>query len=287
MRLAKRTTWGLVLLPVLAHAAVILEGVASPVGEATGPTRYELLLRPDSARMNIAAPAREMSLLFRSDKGVLWAIDHRTTSYRQVTAKDVKAVRKRVRHTLDRMEEGLDRFPRRQRKAVLNAIEQSSPLFAAEARWKYRKVADGEQIGAWRCDRYEGKAPGGLEREIWTTDLEALALQRADFRALDRLLHLQLGLVSAPEPLFQLGQKRWWWSRTYKGLPVKVVTRRNGEIIAASVLSQVRVEPAEQTAFELPGGYHEQVLTDETTQMQQGGFSLKEAAKRSPRWVTE
>ncbi len=245
-----------------ASAAVRVELRSTEAGEKAGkPLRYVVWvdgprLAVELRRKDGAASTRR--IVFRSDRDLVWLVDHERRTYYQLDPESARQVASQVAGIRQGLEQGLESLTPEQREAVRELLGEIAAAPPAEPP-AYRVEEKGE-LGRYAeiaCARHDVLEGAKRVAELCLADYgkpplsrEALAAVPALGGFLRRTLEPLLGQfpsLSAVAPFAALDR--------VQGVPLLV--RSFGENGAAreTTVTRLAEEPADAALFELPAGY--------------------------------
>lgn len=236
-------------------------------------TRVRFQGETDRVRIDTTGGDEEGSMIFRSDKGLFWNIDHKTRTYMEATKANLERARAELKKIREVMERELAKMSPEERAAMEAMMPGQFAAAGAAIPFRYEKVASGETVRSWSCDRYEGKRelpamtafPGGPQvrparvetEDLWTVAWKDIGISPEEARAFGGLSDLFKDLGRDLGGLFPGGDASEGAEEEegYTGLPVKSVTRAGDEVVEKMEVEEARKTDFDPSLFELPKGY--------------------------------
>ncbi len=194
----------------------------------------------------------EAYMIYRGDKGVLWAVDLKQQTYTETTGKDFEAMAAKRDAAVEKIKAQMIDMPDDQKRMMRAMLAK---LGVEEGpKTEYKKVGAAEKLGAWPAEKYAGTRAGTKISEIWLAAPAAIGLKDEEIRTLKDMALLfgkfsknLSGLVGSKEDGLD-------------GLPVKTVVFRDGRALWQSELKDVKQEELSAALFELPAGLTQKKL---------------------------
>src|SRR5512140_424243 len=160
---------GVVLAPLAARADVTIETKSRNKTQTVYLTPHML-----------SAMGDEGGAIFRGDKQVLYVIEPKEKTYREITKEDADALGSKMNDAMAKMQEAMKNMPPEQRAMVENMMK--SKMSAAPAEGKRTVKATGEQktINGFDCSGYVVTQDGGMTTEVWAADPKSAHLKPED-----------------------------------------------------------------------------------------------------------
>ncbi|MFH1862770.1 MAG: DUF4412 domain-containing protein, partial [bacterium] len=194
--------------------------------------------------------------IFRQDKKVFWMLDDQKKTYTEMTERDLQEMKRTLDEASRQMAEQMKDLPPEQRQMMEAMMAGKMTQKAPEI--VYQKVASGERIGSWVCDKYEGSSEGKKKSEVWTTDWQQLDLKSSDFQVLKEMGEFFARL--APEATSFYPMEESSEKSVYSGVPVKTISYSDDMASRTSELKELRTEEFNAALFELPAEYKKEAL---------------------------
>ncbi len=205
-------------------------------------------------------------MIFRGDRQVLWMIDNQAKVYREMTKADVDRIGGQVNEMMAKMQEQLKNMPPQQRQMVEKMMKSRMGGMAGTAqpaKTEYTKVASGQEINQWTCDKYEGIREGQKQREVWTAAPGQLGLDMGDFKVMQQMGEFFKGFSRfGSEAPFRVGSEAAQQEGDYSGVPVRQIFYQGGRPTLKTEIKEVRRENFDSSLFELPEGYKKQKIME-------------------------
>ena len=226
----------------------------------------KLRVESDRIRIEMDGDGRSDVMIFRGDRQVMWMIDHKAKVYREMTKADIGRLGNRASEIRAMMQEQLKNMPpeRRQMGEKMMKSKMSGMGGAPQpAKTEYTKVASGQEVNQWTCDKYEGIREGQKRREVWTAAPGQLGLDMSDFKVMQQMGEFFKGFSQfGNEAPFRVGSEAAQQEKDYTGVPVRQIFYQGGRPISKTEIKEVRREDFDASLFEIPEGYKKQKMMD-------------------------
>ena len=247
------------------EAGVLMVNTQESFEGSQPPVTTKLRVESDRVRIEMEGTGRNDVIIFRGDRQVMWMIDNNATVYREMTKADVDRLGSQISGMMAQMQEQLKNMPPQQRQMVEKMMKSRMGGMAAAqpAKTEYTKVASGQEISQWTCDKYEGVREGQKQREVWTTAPDQLGLDMSDFKVMQQMGEFFKGFAQfGREAPFRVGAMEAESAMDYSGVPVRQIFYRGGRPTSKTEIKEVRREDFDASLFELPEGYKKQKMME-------------------------
>ena len=215
----------------------------------------------DKKGMRVETKGENMDQIFiyRPDKGTFWIIDEKEKTYMEITEKDLQEIKQQAEKAQDIMSEQMKNIPPEQRKMMEEMMkEQMQHAPSERSKVIYTKVASGVKVNKWKCDRYEGKVGSEKIEEVWTTSYKQLGISPGDFKVMEDMSNFFGGFAGEQGSYFQVGSKEAEKESVYSGIPIKMITYKDGKKQDRNELKEVKNQDFPASLFNLPKGFTKQ-----------------------------
>ncbi|MCU0609751.1 MAG: DUF4412 domain-containing protein [Chitinispirillaceae bacterium] len=240
----------LCLLPIAAlQAGVIITNSHQKFSNSKSIVSTSTLTLGDrGVRMESGSQAPGSVFIYRKDKDLCWVLNSAENSYVEITRAELTAMTAQIKSAMAQMKGQMAQLPPEQR-AMMESMMKS--MGGQVPQMTYQKIASGEKVGDWSCDKYDGLDAGNKVIEVWVTDWKRLGLTQADLDGLTALAQFFEEFSKDLGSFFKPGTK----AEGYDGMPVKTVMLSSGQPVAQTQLSEiVKTDPA-TALFEVPAGF--------------------------------
>lgn len=273
-RLLRLSGVTLVILALAALASPALAGVLVVMTEkarddGNHAERAEMRIEHDRMHVETKGPDSRKGFIFRGDRQVMWAIDYDERTYLEMTRKDLERMRSQMDATLAEMQkqlaEQLKDLPPEQRQMMEQMLKdrmpQAAPGPGPEEKIVYTKVAAGQRVGRWTCDRYEGRIGGEKVEEVCAAGWKEIGLKPADLEVWRELADFFKGLDPEGGKGFPVpGSADWEREQGYPGVPVLGITYHDGKPESEWRIEDIRQGSFPASIFEVPAGFQKEAL---------------------------
>lgn len=235
------------------NAGTVLTGEQSqPNGSSTTST---IAIDAGKARMESSMGGQEMVMIYRSDKDLFWIIDTAGKNYREMTRADMTAMAAQVEKAMQQMKEQLANLPPEQRAMMEKMMAGKLPAVGqtkAQSQTGYEKVGPGGKVGGWNTEKFIATTDGKKTSELWVAPKSEVTVPESDLKTMEKMMDFfreissRFGAEAMPAigPESELG-----------GVPVKVVSFRNGNEIGTYLVTSVEQKNLPASDFEVPEGF--------------------------------
>ena len=262
MRFSSLSLPGCVLLAVSALSAqglVILENHGPVQGGATSATKIHI--EGDRLFIETQQDAKKHGVLFLGDAKVMRMLDYSANTYREMTQQDIERMGDSMSQMRQMMEEKLKNLPPQQRQMVEQMMKQKMGAAmpgagAAASPVVYTKVASGQTVRQWTCDKYEGTRDGQKVWEVCAVDFAQFGVEPGDLRIFQAMADMFKSLVpQGSEDLFKIGFDEQENKQGFKGVPIERLSFRNGAPDRKFQITEVTRQDIDDALFEVPPGF--------------------------------
>lgn len=242
---------GILGLAYAGHAGVLFTQSMQDLDGALPASTNVIHLDKDKVRIDPAGNP-DAYMIYRGDKGVLWAVDLKQRTYTETTGKDFEAMAAKRDTAVAKIKAQMQNMPDDQRQMAQALLAKLGVEDGPKT--EYKKDGAAEKVGAWPAEKYAGTRAGAKISEIWLSAPADIGLKDAEIRTLKDMALLfgkfaknLSGLVGSKEDGLD-------------GLPVKTVAFRDGKPFWQSELKEVKQEELSAAIFELPAGLTQKKL---------------------------
>lgn len=276
MKQAKVCLWvglaGTMALAGPARAGTVLVGEERPLPDGQAKEAI-IFVAPTGVRMGTLAMGRTLAskndyLIFRADKQLVWIVQPEKNQYTQLDKKMMAGVTEKLSAAAGMLQAQMAMMPPEQRAQIEGMMKGLGLGGGGQAQTQplVQKVASGEKIGSWTCDRYATRTPDGkLLQESWVAPTDATTLPAEDAAALRAMgtfcEDLSKGVQDAMKGVMP-GLSLPVGGDAFKGLPVRFVSYdAAGKPDSQWELKSIRQETVAADTFDVPPGFSQQNLT--------------------------
>ena len=243
-----------ILVPGLEAGVLIVsdyESAHAPQGVSTSKAYVDR----DRMRVEMSGKEADQVFIFRQDKERFWLIDNQNKTYMEMTQQDLRKMKEKLDGAMAMIQEKLQSLPPEQRKTVEQLMKGKMPAATPEAlKIVYKKVATGEKINQWICDKYEGHATEKDTEEIWTTDWQQVGITEADLKVIRGMGEFFAEFAKNLPFLSKIGSKEWEQEHGYSGFPIRTIYSSGTQVRYKVEVKEIRRQDFAASLFELPSG---------------------------------
>lgn len=234
-----------------ARAGVVIEQQtkSGDTGEVMKTITY---VEPGLLRSEMQMGDQLTIMIFRADRQVVWMIQPREKTYREMTQADVERLAGQMDAARQRMEAMLKSMPPEQRAMAEQMMKQQMGAEAQPVKMEVKKLGR-ESVGKFSATKYELLADGERAAQIWAASVEQLNIQKPEmdtflqFAKFFEKLSRTAGEMTAANVL-----ARHWES--IEGFPVKTVSYEGGEVANEQQVVRAERQSLGDDKFQLPPG---------------------------------
>ncbi len=256
--------------PTRAGTVLVGEETALPDGK---PRAAKIFVAPAGVRMGTmggagAGGSGDDYLIFRADKQLVWFIEPAKARYTQMDKQMMSAVGQQLSAAMGMLQAQLAAMPPEQRAQVegmMKGMGASMGLGQKAPQPVIQKIASGEKVGQWTCDRYASRGPDGkLLQETWVAPAGTSPIpgeDAASLRAMGTFFEeATKGIQDAMQGMMP-GLSLPASGEILNGMPVRFVSYdASGKPDSQWELRSVQQEAIPADTFELPPGVSQQSL---------------------------
>lgn len=217
-----------------------------------------IYLDKDKARIDMRT-AEPLSVIFRSDRQVLWFINERDASYTEIASRQLEQLWSQMDKAIEQLGGVMKDLTPEQRAAVEQMMRRGSSGATSPATKTgpaARLVARGQSVNGFLCDNYEAYERSLKTKELCVTPWAGLNLEPSDIKTLEEMSKLLTKVTG------QLGQELarrkgipYEGNTELKGLPVKTVGYQKDKISFVTEVKAVHKQDLNDSLFRVPAGY--------------------------------
>ncbi len=209
----------------------------------------------DRMRVEMGDKEADRIFIFRQDQERFWLIDNKDKTYMEMTKQDLHKMKEKLDGAMAMMQEKMKDMPPEQRKMVEQMMQGKLPAATPEApKLVYKKVASGEKVNQWLCDKYEGYASNKDKEEIWTTDWQQAGITEADLKVIQGMGEFFAEFAKNMPFLSKVGSKEWEKEHGYAGFPIRTMHYSGTQVRYKTEIKEIRRQDFAASLFELPSG---------------------------------
>jgi hypothetical protein len=243
----------LALCMTSAEAGVVITTKDTSFDEPRDSGTSTAYIGENGMRAESRSGGEDNTVIFRSDKEVLWVINAADKSYTEMTKNDVRKIKGQMDEAMRMMQEQMKNLPPEQR-AMMEKMMKGNTMPAQPEKTVFKKVTSGVMVNTWKCDKYEGYRGGQLTEEVWTASWEDLGIEQNDFRVMQSMGEFVSELSPDAASHFNVGSDEWEKEQGYPGVPVRTISYSMGEKVFQTEIQDIKRQEVDSSLFELPKG---------------------------------
>lgn len=200
-------------------------------------------------------------VIFRGDKGLMYAIDNGKRSYIELNKESLNRVGNMMNDAMKQMEAQLANVPPAQRAMMEQMIKSQMPAGMGGGSTEpieIKKTTETQKINGYDCVKYEAKKSGEKIREFWVTKPENIQGGKETMNGLRAMGDFMSELLSSLQknPLLEgMAQNPFAAFKNIDGIPIVSREYRNGKLESETTLKDIAKKPLDPSTFEPPAGY--------------------------------
>lgn len=176
------------------------------------------------------------TIVYQTSPTQVWMIDHKEKFYREFDDATLKMLKQQVR-------------------AVQDAVDDQAKS-GADSELRFDKVWEGETVGAWTCDKYEGRVSGMKVWDVCAAGWSQFEARSADFDLLREAMTTLQDLRLWPEDtLLPPGAPGKGSTDGLVGVPVQRLRQENDQTVELLELKGLEVRDFADSDFAPPSDY--------------------------------
>ena len=226
------------LLPAfvqMAAAGVLLveTGTNFRVGAAI---RRELRIGAWRVSIEIQDARSHQTIVYQASPKQVWMIDHKEKFYREFDSATLKMLKQQVR-------------------AVRDSVSEQGKK-ATESKLRFDKAWEGETVGVWTCDKYEGRLSGVKVWDVCAAGWSQFEARTADFELLREAMATLQDLRLWPEDSLLPPRASGKGSGdAFVGVPVQRLRHENDRTVELLELREIEMRDFADSDFAPPSDY--------------------------------
>jgi len=245
-----------VLLPAWAEAATRVISVTRSGNAA--PQRSTFLA--DGPRFRLE-PDAATSVIYRSDRGVLWLLDHPSHTYLEVDRAQYQSMGRLLAEQRAEQHARLSVLPPEQRAGAERLLDEALRAPAAQPQVEVRETGRSDRIAGIPCTVVEVRRGTEKVAEVCRASFVAAGVPRARFAALRDMASFLRDSASAlvPESLRKGGIGTLASFDALEGLPMRIRAYQDGALRLETQIVSLEETPVGDAAFEIPPEYQPKI----------------------------
>lgn len=194
-------------------------------------------------------------VVFDAGKDVLYVIDDKKKSYKQIDKAFVDQTAGQVNAAKAEMEAQIAKLPADQRAKAEEMMKKYAAQMQAttpETKQEYRKTSETKVINGTTCTKYDSYWGDELEAHLWVAPYSALKLTESDGAVFEKMGEFTERLTSA---LGSVKKHDYIPMHELKGVPLLTQEVEDGKVTRETVVESVTHEAAPPGVYSVPAGY--------------------------------
>jgi hypothetical protein len=234
------------------EAGVVMLYTEETYTEPSEQVTHKAYLEGERVRVETKGENLDQVFIFRKDKEVFWIIDNTEGTFMEMSKAELQQAKGQMEQAMTMFEEQMKSLPPEQRKMAEEMMKAQMPVKSPKI--TYKKVATGERVNRWRCEKYVGYAGAEKKEEIWTADLREVDLKKEELELMKYIIDFFEEFSEPQTSFYRIGSEEWEKEQGYSGLPVKGVLFSEGRSYQKTELQEVERRDFSPSLFEVPAG---------------------------------
>ena len=235
MRIARLSCFLLPAFVQMAAAGVLLVEAGTDF-RAAKPIEREVKIEAWRVSIEIRDAQDHQTIVYQTSPQQVWMIDHKQKFYREFNRATLTMLKEQIR-------------------AVRDSVKSQSQD-ASDSTLQFDKAWDGETVGEWTCDKYEGRVSGAKVWDVCVASWSQFEVRPADFNLLrEAMTTLQDILLWPAHALLPPGATGKQNGDGYVGVPVQRVQEEDGRTVALLELRELTTRDFTDSDFSPPSDY--------------------------------
>ena len=188
-------------------------------------------------------------VVFLANKDVLYVIDDKKKSYKQIDKAFVDQAAGQMSAARTEMQAQIAKLPADQRAKAEEMMKKYAAEGSAATKTEYRKTSETRVINGVTCTKYDSYQGDELQSHLWVAPYAALKLTESDGAVFDKMGEFTARLTASAKkhdyiPMHEL-----------KGVPLLTQEVENGKITRETAVESVTHEAAPPGVYSVPAGY--------------------------------
>lgn len=196
-------------------------------------------------------------IIYRRDKNLLWNLNAKERSYAEVTEADLRNVGQTMQGAMQQLKDQMKDMSPEERQFMERMMGDSAKAAlerTAPAKVAYRKLASGQKVGKWTCDRYEMTLDGKKEGEMCFARAASIGLGAEEARTLEAFFAF-MAQAARQMGAAVLGMKLPGGANEPPGIPVETTSARPGQPPDHIEVTELKRQAFPASLFEVPAGF--------------------------------
>ncbi len=212
----------------------------------------------------LAVPTDGGTMIFRGDKKLIWMVDLKSGTYREMTEADVAELGKKVTDAKAQMADALKNLPPEQREMAEKMMSGQMPSGMAEvAEKRVKSLGQSRKINGFQTKGYEVYRDDVVREEVWAAEPKELGFSLDDLKVFEKLGEFMSGMTSGMEDVFDRYTKDYEKPSEDEvpGFPVLTIGKaEDGSVRFRTELVRIDKDKIAAERFELPKGLKKTAL---------------------------
>lgn len=245
------------------EAGVVIVSDHETLLEPKSSSTHKVYIDKDRMRIESSGTTGGQTIVFRQDQGKFWIIDPTSKTYTELAKQDLQNMQETMAGAMSMMQEHMKELPPEQRKMVEQMMQGKMQATTPETPKKapktvYKKVASGEKVNRWVCDKYVGNARD--KEEVWTTDWNKAGVTTEDLKVMQHIGEFFAGLSRQQPFMTPPGIRATEEEQGFPGLPIRTLHYSGPQVRTRMEITDIQRQDLAASLFELPSGLQKKAL---------------------------
>jgi len=204
-------------------------------------------------------------VIFRSDRELMWIVDHGDKTYQQVDSAAMAKVATQIEQAKAQMQAEMAKLPPDQRALIeerMKGVMPGAPA-APAPKIEYRKTGETKTISGFECTKYERVEDGKIEEVLWIAPHKATGFTAEDEDVFRKMGEFMEKLFAAMGPAtserlgdeFEAVAKLGGWPIVTQSLD------EDGKVLHEALVESIAHDKLSESVFDVPAGYTQKSAT--------------------------
>lgn len=240
-----------------AEGVVIVEQHGPAQSQANSATKIQV--EGNRLFIDTQHDGKRQGIVFLGDTKVMRMLDFEKKTYREMTQEDFERMADSMKEMRAKMDEQFKNMPPKQREMIEKMMKQkmgAMPGAQSSSPVVYTKVASGQSVRQWKCDKYDGTRDGEKVWEVCAVDFAQFGVQPSDLRVFESMAEMFKSMAPpGMDNLFKIGFEAQQKDQGFSGVPVERISYRDGKPDQKFEITEVTRQDIDDALFEVPQGF--------------------------------
>jgi len=252
-----------VLFVFLMTALGVQAGITMIAEEVSGSTITKMFMEGDHIRVDIDDGEGRMSMLYDTEAGSFWMVNHDERNYMQIDKAQIEQMMGTMNQMMKQMQDSFQNMPPEQRAMMERMMGGAMPVESKEPpKRELKATGEKKKVDGKTCQRYVQTVDGEMENEFWVATFKELKISKSDVKAMHKMSQSQQEMLDTMKdnPFAGAMEGGLQAYEEMDGIPLITKNYSNGRVVHETHVRQVKPGPLDEGLFKLPQGYRKQEM---------------------------